>query len=536
MKDELFQLAGECAEVEERFPFLPVHARGSGLGGSALHILDALPGVTDPAESDTVTVIGAGVAGLVAAHELEQLGYAVEVLEASQRIGGRVYTHRFGCGAEAPLAELGAMRIPIKHTHTMDYIRRLRLSDEVRPFESLLADDNTFLGTSTGYVRLRDAPQALLRDLRQTHGGKGYSEETLLFGARLGLVVNAIAPPALREDLRRDFGDLLDLADRIDLRAFITDLPSGRIDLNAVFVAHPELPAACSGDLRSFLDDILTETSPELVRIHGGMSRIVDRLSRRLLRPVLRRRQVVALDVRGNGVLIHTREGSRITTRHRRYAICTIPFPVLARMRLRGFSRDKLEVIHQIQYVPATKVAFHCREPFWENGGINGGASCSGGRIRQTYYPPVEGDPALGAVLLASYTIGADADLLGHLPPAGRYSYVLTELGQMHPELLSPGMVLNATSIAWGQHRWTGGGCAVRWGKDAETCEQERLRIVSPQGALFFAGEHCSSTPAWINGAIESARDAVADLVQSDAERGIAHPAGYRMETLGAPR
>jgi monoamine oxidase len=535
MKDGLFQLAGECPEHEQGLPFQPVHARWSERNGWASRMLGALPEVTGPPGTDTVTVIGAGVAGLVAAHELEQLGYGVEVLEASSRIGGRIYTHRFGSGPEAPVAELGAMRIPTKHEHAMDYIRRLRLSDAVRPFESLLADENTFLGTGTGYVRLRDAPQALLRDLRQAHGGSGYSEETLLFGARVNLVVDAIAPPALREDLRRDLGHLLDLANRIELRPFISDLSAGRIDLNAVFVAHPELGSACSGDLRTFLDDILTETSPELVRIHGGMSRIVDRLSRRLHTPVLRRHQVVGLDVRGTGVLIHMREGSRITTRHSRYAICTVPFPVLGRMRLRGFSTDKLEVIHQVQYVPATKVAFHCREPFWENGGINGGASCSGGRIRQTYYPPVEGDPALGAVLLASYTIGADAELLGHLPSAGRYSYVLTELGKMHPELLSPGMVLNATSIAWGQHRWSGGGCAVRWGKDAEACEQERLRIARPQGALFFAGEHCSSTPAWINGAIESARDAVNELVQVDAERGNVH-AAYRVDPVGAPR
>jgi monoamine oxidase len=536
MNDGLFQLAGECAVDDAELPLRPVNGHPPERDGSARNMLDALPDVTGPAGRDTVTVIGAGVAGLVAAYELEQLGYTVEVIEASSRIGGRIFTHRFGSGPEAPIAELGAMRIPVKHTHTMDYIRLLRLSDEVRPFESLLADENAFLGTGTGYVRLRDAPQALLRDLRQAHGGNGHSEETLLFGARVSLVVDAIAPPALREDLRRDLEHLLRLADGLDLRPFVIDLPTGRFNLNAAFGAHPELVAACSGDLRSFLDDIMTETSPELVRIHGGMSRIVHRLSRRLRRPVLLRHPVVGIDVRGEGVLIHTREGSRITTRHSRYAICTIPFPVLSRMRLRGFSRDKLDVIHEVQYVPATKVAFHCREPFWEDGGINGGASCSGGRIRQTYYPPVEGDPALGAVLLASYTIGADADLLGHLPSAGRYSYVLTELGRMHPELLRPGMVLNATSIAWGQHRWTGGGCAVRWGKDAETCEQERQRIVSPQGALFFAGEHCSSTPAWINGAIESARDAVNDLVQADAERGIVRATAYRMDAVGVPR
>src|SRR4051794_13756541 len=91
-----------------------------------------------------VTVIGAGIVGLVAAFELERMGYHVEVLEAS-RIGGRIYSHRFGSDADAPVAELGAMRIPTKNPHTMAYIDRLGLTDEVRPFRTLLADENAFL-------------------------------------------------------------------------------------------------------------------------------------------------------------------------------------------------------------------------------------------------------------------------------------------------------------------------------------------------------------------------------------------------------
>jgi monoamine oxidase len=68
----------------------------------------------------TVTVLGAGVAGLASAWELERLGYRVEVLAGSGRLGGRVYTHRFGTGPGAPVAELGAMRIPAGHRRVLD--------------------------------------------------------------------------------------------------------------------------------------------------------------------------------------------------------------------------------------------------------------------------------------------------------------------------------------------------------------------------------------------------------------------------------
>jgi monoamine oxidase len=472
-----------------------------------------------------VSVIGAGIAGLVAAYELEQLGYRVEILEGSRRIGGRIYTHRFGPQPDSPYAELGAMRIPTKHRHTMEYLHRLGLDDDLAPFHSLMADQNALLGTGNGYVRLRDAADTLLNDLRSGLSHNGYREETLLFGAWLSVVVNAIAPPAQREGLRRDLSvRLLDLVQGLDVRPYIRDAGRGLVDLHGAFDAHPCLRAACTGDLGTFLDDILTETSPELVRLRGGMSRMVHRLARRIRGPILCGREVAGLDVQRDGVLLHVREGGRIVSRLTDYAVCTIPLPLLRRISLSGVSDEKLDAVRAVQYVPATKVAFHCREPFWEEAGITGGASCSGGRIRQTYYPSTDGDPAFGAVLLASYTIGEDAEVLGRMPAPARYTAVLTELGQMHPQLLRTGMLLNAVSVAWGQYRWSGGGCSVRWGLDAAAGEDMRMRVARPEGRLYFAGEHCSSSPAWIDGAVESARDAVAEIVrgtrrQSAAER-----------------
>ncbi|OJA18599.1 hypothetical protein AZE42_06573 [Rhizopogon vesiculosus] len=57
----------------------------------------------------TFCIIGAGAAGLYTAMILKELGIPFDILEASDRVGGRMYTHRF---SEAPndYYDVGAMR------------------------------------------------------------------------------------------------------------------------------------------------------------------------------------------------------------------------------------------------------------------------------------------------------------------------------------------------------------------------------------------------------------------------------------------
>ena len=73
-----------------------------------------------------VLVLGAGMAGLVAAYELTQLGHDVTVLEARTRPGGRVHTLREPF-ADGLYAEEGAARIPDNHELTLKYVKQFEL-------------------------------------------------------------------------------------------------------------------------------------------------------------------------------------------------------------------------------------------------------------------------------------------------------------------------------------------------------------------------------------------------------------------------
>ena len=88
------------------------------------------PGAASPTPRRDVVVIGAGLAGLVAAYELKRQGHRPLVLEAQNRVGGRIWTLR--TFAPGLYAEAGGMRIPRAHDLTLAYCEHFGLP--MRPF------------------------------------------------------------------------------------------------------------------------------------------------------------------------------------------------------------------------------------------------------------------------------------------------------------------------------------------------------------------------------------------------------------------
>ena len=95
----------------------------AGLGRARLSGAVRNTVVSGPAK---VLILGAGMAGLVAAYELSKSGHDVTVLEARTRPGGRVHTLRepFSDGL---FAEEGAARIPENHDLTLKYVKEFGL-------------------------------------------------------------------------------------------------------------------------------------------------------------------------------------------------------------------------------------------------------------------------------------------------------------------------------------------------------------------------------------------------------------------------
>lgn len=464
-----------------------------------------------------ILIIGAGLAGLVAALELEQRGHHVRVAEASSRVGGRIRTWSPG-PPESGVGELGAMRIPAQHETVLAYVRKAGLERDLVPFASAFATTSGWFSRGGAAARWSDAEDRLFGCAAlAAPTPRRIGRETRCFAQRLQAMFDAVAPAELRRRFDAELdGALLEALDGLDLRPFL-DARRPRVDLGAFFARHPDVLRYFSATTTRFLHDVALETQPELYTLASGMERLPRALAERLRRPPLLETPVRRIERRREDVLAHVEGHGEMRFD---WVICTAPFSALRHLELRGLSHDKMDLIRAQRYCPTVKALFWCREPFWHADGVSamGGASCVDGPIRQIYYPAARAG-STGAVLLATYATGADARALTAMSPGDRLSHVRREAARLHPELDAPGMIRDAVFIDWDAEPWIRGGCSVPWrddagepnGLEADAHLGAHARAAArPEGRLLFAGEHCSVHPAWLEGAARSALDAVA--------------------------
>ncbi|MEQ2239471.1 hypothetical protein ILYODFUR_004777 [Ilyodon furcidens] len=133
-------------------------------------VMKGLPAAKTPRH---VAVIGGGMAGLTAAKVLEDAGHKVTILEASERIGGRVETFRNR--KEGWYAEVGAMRIPSFHKILLTFISTLQI-----PLNHFIQDDiNTYYlvnGRLHKTYSVENDPSVLNYSLNDREKGKSAAE------------------------------------------------------------------------------------------------------------------------------------------------------------------------------------------------------------------------------------------------------------------------------------------------------------------------------------------------------------------------
>ena len=97
------------------------------------------PNVFSQKRNKSVVIIGAGFSGLAAAYKLKNAGWNVTVLEARDRIGGRVFSHKFA-GTDL-ICELGAEWVGESHERIKELCSDFKIPLQKHQFEDYLLRD-----------------------------------------------------------------------------------------------------------------------------------------------------------------------------------------------------------------------------------------------------------------------------------------------------------------------------------------------------------------------------------------------------------
>jgi monoamine oxidase len=437
-----------------------------------------------PLAGTSVLVAGAGLAGLSAAHDLVQLGAGVTVVDARDRVGGRVWTIRDGF-ADAQHAEAGGDMID-EGQHEIRALASeygLKVARILRGGFAYVRPDRTgrprivTRGAARGWDRLADA----LRDVSRLYK----------------LAEQRWDSPVTAAIARRSVASWLD-----DVKAD-AELRATATGLRGFFLADPE-----ELSLVALVDQFSATDAPApgpLYRIVGGNDRLAAAIAARLGGRVRLRTEVVAVSQRGATVRVALKDGRSQSQMTCDYVVLALPATVLRRIPITpSLPARQHEAFAVLKYGRATKSLLQFSRRFWRaparprafGSALPFGALWDGNEEQR-------GRAGILTLLAGGGASEATQEILARDGPPG-LARALDWLGAKPEELLA------AKQIVWESDPHARGGYAYF---DPAFDPELRQWLARPAGRLFFAGEHTSIRwQGYMNGAVESGRRAAAEI------------------------
>ncbi|OLY91360.1 monoamine oxidase [Cnuella takakiae] len=486
----------------------------AGLAFSAAGLLhgcrkaaDLLPNEAPP-QSNTIkpkqnqpriAILGAGMAGLNCAYQLQKAGYSAQVFEASKRSGGRMYSSKNVLAPDL-VTELGGEFIDTEHKDMLKLCHEfgLPLLDTLSKEEAAYTRDSFFINGRfytedeiiAAFQPFQQRIAADIRSLPSVMTFEQYDSRTLYF--------DQLSIPAYFDAIGLD-GFL-----RTGLEvAYLTEYgleigEQSAINFLYLFVANTAQAFQVFG------------TSDERYKVAGGNQRVTDALHNQVKDQMQLGYRLVRIREGANGYLLDfTTDGASLTV-PADIVVCTIPFSVLREVEIKvPLPQWKKNAINNLGYGTNSKLFLGFHKRVWRQYGHS--AYMFSNSAIQTGWDNTQLQPgkAGGFTVYQGGKKGLD---LGAGSPQSQAGIFVQQLEKMWP-----GSANAYTGVAkrmhWPEHPFTKGSYACyKVGQYTSIRGAE----IKPVGNLFFAGEHCSAYyQGFMNGAAETGRMVAGEVLKA---------------------
>jgi len=449
-----------------------------------------------------VLIIGAGIAGLTAGYRLRRAGIPIRIIEAQNRIGGRMYSLR-NFFADGQVCELGGELIDTGHKHIQALAADLGIMlDDLSKDDSTLARETfCFDGAIRSEREVIDAFIPVARLI---------ATELALPGVNLDVTYTDPAPAAIGLD-RMSITQWLDKAGvsgwfrkLVDV-AYTTEYglaPDRQSALNFLLMIDPEPePFQIFGD------------SDERYHVHEGNDLIPKTLADRLSDAIETNTVLESIDRRADDTYVCSlRRGSSSTTATARHVLVTIPFTMLRNVRL-GVSlpEAKRRAIAELGYGTNAKLMVGFSSRVWRAAPRSNGSVLTDLPFQLTWETSRLQQGRAG--ILTNFTGGAHGVELGQGTAAEQAARMVADLERVFPGVTAARAGMKEVRFHWPSFQWTHGSYASYL-----TGQRTAFRGLEGEAVdgLHFAGEHCSlDAQGFMEGGCETGERAAKEIAEA---------------------